>query len=67
MNLDIRSLRLNKELMVWIYDEDRARGLEEAFEADVAKCVEVTLEDIASWSSFRRFRNSASRLASNLL
>jgi cardiolipin synthase len=67
MNLDIRSLRLNQELMVWIYDEDVARRQEEIFEADLEKCVEVTLEDIASWSAFRRFRDSASRLGSNLL
>jgi len=67
MNLDIRSLRLNQELMVWIYDEGVARRQEEIFEADLEKCVEVTLEDIASWSAFRRFRDSASRLGSNLL
>jgi len=67
MNLDIRSLRLNQELMVWIYDEDIARLQEDIFEADLEKCVEVTLEDIASWSAFRRFRDSASRLGSNLL
>jgi cardiolipin synthase len=67
MNLDIRSLRLNQELMVWIYDESVARRQEEIFDADLAKCVEVTLEDIASWSRFRRLRNSAARLASNLL
>jgi len=67
MNLDIRSLRLNQELMVWIYDEQIALRQEEIFEADLEKCVEVTLEDIASWSAFRRFRDSASRLGSNLL
>ncbi|MCE5191130.1 MAG: cardiolipin synthase [Actinomycetia bacterium] len=67
MNLDIRSLRLNKELMVWIYDEGYAHRQEEVFQADLGKCVEVTLEDIESWSTFRRFRNSASRLASSIL
>jgi cardiolipin synthase len=67
MNLDIRSLRLNQELMVWIYDDRVARLQEDIFEADLADCVEVTLEDIASWSRFKRLRNSASRLASNLL
>jgi cardiolipin synthase A/B len=67
MNLDVRSLRLNQELMVWIYDENMARLQDRIFEADLAQCVEVTLSDIASWSSFRRFRNSASRLGSNLL
>lgn len=67
MNLDIRSLRLNKELVVWIYDEGYAHRQEEVFQADLGKCVEVTLEDIESWSTFRRFRNSASRLASSIL
>jgi cardiolipin synthase len=67
MNLDIRSLRLNQELMVWVYDEAVALRQEEIFEADLADCVELTLEDIALWSVFRRLRNSASRLASNLL
>jgi cardiolipin synthase len=67
MNLDIRSLKLNQELMVWIYDKAVARDQEAVFEADLRDCVEVTLEDIASWRSFRRFRNSASRLVSNRL
>jgi cardiolipin synthase len=67
MNLDIRSLRLNQELMVWIYDENIARAQQEIFDDDLQHCVEVTLAEIASWSRFRRFRNSASRLASNLL
>ena len=67
MNLDIRSLRLNQELMVWIYDENLARLQEDVFEADLTKCAEVTLDDISSWGSFKRFKNSASRLASNLL
>lgn len=67
MNLDIRSLRLNQELMMWIYDEGLARSQAEVFDADLTKCLEVTLDEIASWSGLRRFRNSASRLASNLL
>jgi phosphatidylserine/phosphatidylglycerophosphate/cardiolipin synthase-like enzyme len=53
--------------MVWIYDEAVARRQEEIFEADLEKCVEVTLDDIASWNAFKRFKHSASRLASNLL
>jgi cardiolipin synthase len=67
MNLDIRSLRLDQELMLWVYDEKIARRQEQIFEADLTKCAEVTLEDIAAWSGYQRFRNSASRLASNLL
>ncbi|MCW5951232.1 MAG: cardiolipin synthase [Propionibacteriaceae bacterium] len=67
LNLDIRSLRLHKELMVWIYDEALARQCEEIFAADLADCVPLTLDDIRQWNWLRRFRNSAARLFSNLL
>ncbi|MCB1301930.1 MAG: cardiolipin synthase [Tetrasphaera sp.] len=67
LNLDIRSLRLHKELMVWIYDLDAARRSEEIFEADLKDCVPLTLADVHSWNWARRFRNSAARLFSNLL
>lgn len=67
LNLDIRSLRLHKELMVWIYDEGIAGRCEEIFAADLEDCVPVTLDDIHHWSRLRRFRNSAARLFSNLL
>jgi cardiolipin synthase len=67
MNLDVRSMRLNQELMVWLYDKDLARAQEETFMADLADCVEVTLADIASWNDFQRFKHSAARLASNML
>ncbi|NTW28088.1 MAG: cardiolipin synthase [Coriobacteriia bacterium] len=67
MNLDIRSLRLNHELMVWLYDEGLARQQEEIFAADLAHCTEVTLDDIAAWSRLKRFGDSSARLASNLL
>lgn len=67
MNLDIRSLRLHKELMVWIYDEDVVRRSEEIFEADLEECISLTLADVRSWGRARRFRNSAARLFSNLL
>jgi cardiolipin synthase len=67
LNLDIRSLRLHKELMVWIYDVDAARRSEEIFEADLKDCVPLTMADVRSWGWARRFRNSAARLLSNLL
>lgn len=67
LNLDVRSLRLHKEMMVWIYDEEAARRCEEIFAADLADCVPLTLDDIHQWSRLRRFRNSAARLFSNLL
>ncbi len=67
MNLDIRSLRINKELMVWIYDEGFARRQEQTFRDDLAKCHEVTLEEIASWGPVQRLGHSVSRLASGIL
>lgn len=67
LNLDVRSLRLHKELMVWIYDDAAARRSEEIFAADLQDCVALTLDDIHQWSWLRRFRNSAARLFSNLL
>lgn len=67
LNMDIRSLALNSELMVWVYDEEFALMNEQVFLDDLAKCEEVTLDMIASWPAWRRLRNSAARLASNLL
>lgn len=67
LNLDVRSLRLHKELMVWLYDETAARQCEEIFAADLADCVPLTLDEVRQWSRLRRFRNSAARLLSNLL
>lgn len=67
LNMDIRSLALNSELMVWVYDEEFTRSHEEVFLADLELCEEVTLEVIESWPAWRRLRNAASRLASNLL
>jgi cardiolipin synthase len=67
MNMDIRSLKLHKELMVWIYDRDIARQAEDLWNADLADCRELTLDEIRSWSGGRRFRNSVARLSSQLL
>ncbi|MBE3073687.1 MAG: cardiolipin synthase [Actinobacteria bacterium] len=67
MNFDIRSLALDKELMVWLYDEELAAQHERVFLEDMAECELMTLEEIGSWSSLRRLRNSGARLASNLL
>ncbi len=67
LNLDIRSLRLNKELMVWVYDEAVTREQDRHFDEDLRECRELTLEEVRGWSRGRRFRNSAARLLSNLL
>ena len=67
MNLDIRSLELHKELMVWFYDQALAEEHERIFEADLEHCDEFTLEKLDSRTPMQVFRNSAARLASNML
>jgi cardiolipin synthase len=62
--MDIRSLRLHKELMLWMYDEGLARRQEELFEEDIANSHEVTLMDVDALSRTTRFRNSFMRLLS---
>jgi cardiolipin synthase len=63
----MRSLRINKELMIWVYDEKVARESERLFRDDLRDCRQVTLEEVQAWSRPRRFRNSSARLLSNLL
>lgn len=64
MNMDNRSLRLHKELMVWLFDEQVTREQEHLFEEDMRHCREVTLEDLDRLSFPVRFRNSLMRLLS---
>lgn len=67
MNLDIRSLELHKELMLWMYDANLAKQNRAVFEADMKECHEVTLSEFEDISFIYKFRNSAARLASKLL
>lgn len=67
MNIDIRSLELHKELMVWFLDEALARDHEAIFTKDLAHCEEYTLEKLNSLTRYEVLRNSAMRLASSLL
>jgi cardiolipin synthase len=64
MNMDIRSLRLHKELMVWMFDQELTRQLEDIFERDLLHCREMTLTDVRSVGRWQRFRNSFARLVS---
>jgi len=67
MNMDLRSLRVNKELMVWVWDTDVVAHNEQLFLDDLRDCQELTLEEVQAWSQGRRFRNSAFRLLSHLM
>jgi cardiolipin synthase A/B len=64
MNMDTRSLRLHKELMVWLYDEELTHEQERLFEEDMVNCREVTLAELQSLTFAERFRNSFMRLFS---
>jgi cardiolipin synthase len=67
MNMDQRSLKLHKEMMVWVFDEGFARQVADAFEVDMTRCHEVTLDDVFSVGRLKKFRNQAARLFSNVL
>ena len=62
--MDVRSLRLHKELMVWLYDEAKALEMERTFDTDLEHCREVTLLDVEKMPARTRFRNSFARLFS---
>jgi cardiolipin synthase len=64
MNMDIRSLRLHKELMLWMYDEGLARTQEQLFEDDITNSHEVTLAEVDALTRGIRFRNSFMRMLS---
>jgi len=67
MNLDYRSLKLHKELMIWMYDRSLALQCKQAFTHDQAQCHRVALADLADIGASQRFRNSLYRLLSRLL
>ncbi len=67
MNLDNRSLKLHKELMVWVFDDLFARQVQQSFYDDLEHCREITLADIDATGRLQRFRNQTSRLLSEAL
>jgi len=67
MNMDQRSLKLHKELMVWVFDKGFAMQVADAFTDDMKHCHEVTREDLDAVGGLKRFRNQAARLFSNVL
>jgi cardiolipin synthase A/B len=67
MNMDQRSLKLHKELMLWVFDRGFTQQVADAFSEDMTKCREVTLEELSKVRGLTRFRNQAARLFSNVL
>ena len=66
-NVDIRSTSLNFEMNAFIYDKNVAMQLREAFEKDMAKSSEVTMEQYRERSFYIRLKESVSRLVGPLL
>jgi len=67
MNMDQRSLKLHKELMVWVFDRGFTQQVVDAFSEDMTHCREVTLDDVLTVGRLKRFRNQSARLFSNVL
>lgn len=66
-NFDIRSFRLNFEVNAFIYDSEEVYKLESIFEQDMAESIELTRLQYSNRSLFIRFKESISRLLSDLL
>lgn len=66
-NFDIRSFKLNFEANAFIYDSRVTRRLEQIFEADMKHCYELTPEIYERRGLVIKFKESLSRLLSELL
>lgn len=66
-NIDVRSFRLNFEVIALLYNENSAIQLREAFEDDLIHSHELTYEVYKKRSLFIRFKESISRLLSPVL
>ncbi|MCZ8522874.1 MULTISPECIES: cardiolipin synthase [Paenibacillus] len=66
-NMDHRSFVLNFEINAFLYDEETAVKLQEAFQKDLAHCREFTLESYRGRSFLSRVMESMSRLLSPIL
>ncbi len=66
-NFDIRSFRLNFETNAFIYDCDTAGRLEAIYESDITYCRELTLSEYKKRPLIVHFKESISRLMSDIL
>lgn len=63
-NMDVRSLEINFENQLFIYDQDTARKFEAQFESDMTECQELTAEEWEHRSVFFKLLESFGRLYS---
>lgn len=66
-NFDIRSFRLNFEANAFIYDASEVYKMEAIFETDMTRCHELTAKLYSERTIIIRFKESISRLLSDLL
>lgn len=66
-NMDIRSFALNFEVNAVVYDEGKAREMEELFRKDLEVCTRITRDDYARRRLLLRVREQVYRLLSPLL
>jgi len=66
-NMDVRSFKLNFEVNAFLYDEEVAGKLADAFREDIRVSEELTKEGYANRSRWIRMKESVSRLVSPIL
>ena len=66
-NMDIRSFALNFEVNAIIYNEEKAKEMEELFLADLKYCTRITRNGYAGRSMKIRMKEQISRLLSPVL
>lgn len=66
-NFDIRSFKLNFETNAFIYDRDFALKMKEAFDKDLEKSHELTLDDYNHRSLIIKFKENISTLMTEIL
>lgn len=66
-NMDIRSFALNFEVNVVVYDEAKAKEMEECFQQDLKDCTKITREEYAGRAPIIRLKEQICRLLSPLL
>ncbi|WP_147803713.1 cardiolipin synthase [Alkalicoccus halolimnae] len=66
-NMDVRSVSLNFEMNVFLYDKALAHGMKASFEKDMQHCSQLTWDDYQKRSAVIRTKEAFSRLLSPLL
>lgn len=66
-NFDRRSFKLNFETNAFVYDAAVAKKMEKLFEKDLAHCHQLTLEAYENRGLWIKFKESISRLLSDIL